>query len=329
MLHMCYQLLRRLMKKNKQKYLVTGGAGFIGSHLVDWLIKEGNEVIVYDNFSTGNKLFIKHHLSNSKFTLVKGDVLDTKKLTKAMKGVDFVMHIAGHADVRGGLEDHHINHIQNLEATHSVLEAMYVNGVKNIAFSSTSSVYGDSDIHPTPENAPFMPTSLYGAAKAASEQYIVTYANYYDWNVYIFRFVSFVGERYTHGIIYDILKKVKINTEVLPLYSDGTPRKSSIYVGDGVKAIFTAIKKSKNKINIYNIGHDEIMTVDQIVDTVLQVGKIKITKQYAGGNKGWKGDNNFVHLDNSKLKSIGWRPTKSLREGIKKTVKFLLDNPKL
>jgi UDP-glucose 4-epimerase len=310
------------------KYLVTGGAGFIGSHVVDQLIKDGHEVICYDNFSTGKKIFIQHHLKNDCFALVKADLLETKKLQKAMKGVDFVFHIAGYADVRSGLVDHQINHIQNLEVTHAVLEAMHVHGVTKIAFASTSSVYGDAEIHPTPENTPFHPTSLYGSAKASSEQYIEAYAAYYDWNAYIFRFVSFVGERYTHGIIYDILRKIKQDPETLELLSDGTPRKSSVYVGDGVKAIFTAIKKAKGRVNIFNIGHDEIMTVDEIVDTVLKAADISIKKKYLGGKRGWKGDNNFVHLDNAKLKALGWKPTKTLREGIEKTVDYLLSNPK-
>lgn len=311
------------------KYLVTGGAGFIGSHIIDQLIKDGNEVVCYDNFSTGKKLFIQQHLKNKKFTLIKGDLLDVKKINKAMKGIDFVFHIAGYADVRSGINDHHINHLQNLEATHAVLEAMHAHNVTKIAFSSTSSVYGDAEVHPTPEFTSFHPTSLYGAAKAASEQYIEAYAAYYDWNVYIFRFVSFVGERYTHGIIYDILKKVKENPNTLELLSDGTPRKSSVYVGDGVKAIFTAIKKAKKGVNIFNIGHDEIMTVDEIVDTVLKAASISIKKKYLGGKRGWKGDNNFVHLDNKKLKAIGWKPTKTLKQGIEKTVDYLLANPSL
>lgn len=311
------------------KYLVTGGAGFIGSHIVDRLMKEGNSVVVYDNFSTGELDFVKHHMKSKKFLLVKGDLLDAKKLDKAMKGVNFVFHIAGHADVRSGLANHHINHTQNLEATHNVLESMYKHGVKNIAFSSTSAVYGDTKIHPTPEDAPLIASSLYGAAKAAAEQYVQAYASYYDWNAYIFRFVSFVGERYKHGIVFDVLKKLKKNPKELELLSDGTPRKSSVYVKDGVDAIFKAIKKSKHKINIYNIGHDEVLTVNQIVDTILDAAKISIKKKYVGGKRGWKGDNPFVHLDNKKLKKIGWKPSCSQREGLRKTVRYLLKNPQI
>jgi UDP-glucose 4-epimerase len=311
------------------RYLVTGGAGFIGSHIVDHLMKQGHEVVCYDNFSTGKKVFIEQHLTQETFTLVKGDLLDVKKLDKAMKGVDFVFHIAGYADVRSGLVDHHINHIQNLEVTHAVLESMCKHKVTKIAFASTSSVYGDAEVHPTPEDSPFHPTSLYGAAKASSEQYIEAYASYYDWNAYIFRFVSFVGERYTHGIIYYLLKKFQNDPDTLELLSDGTPRKSSVYVSDGVNAIFTAIKKTKEKVNIFNIGHDEIMTVDEIVDTILKAAHVSVKKKYIGGARGWKGDNNFVHLDNKKLKELGWKPTKSQRQGIEKTVAYLLAHPKL
>jgi UDP-glucose 4-epimerase len=312
-----------------RKYLVTGGAGFIGSHIVDRLLKEGGEVIVYDNFSTGKELFIKHNLDNKNFKVVRGDVLDKKLLTDSMKGVDFVFHFSAHADVKEGLNNHDIDHIQNLEATRNVLEAMQKNNVKKIAFSSTSSVYGDAEIHPTPENYPFQPTSLYGASKAAAESYIRVYASYYDWDVYIFRFVSFVGERYTHGIIFDILRKIKENNKRLELFSDGTPRKSSIYVGDGITAIFKAIQSTSEKINIFNIGLDDILKVDEIVDIVLDRAGVEIEKCYLGNNKGWKGDNNFVYLDTNKLKKLGWKPKLSFKEGIARTVDYLRNNNEL
>lgn len=311
------------------KYLVTGGAGFIGSNIVDELINKGHQVIVYDNFSTGKTLFIKHHLGNKNFKLIKADVLNTKKLATAMKDVDFVFHLAAHADVRSGFNDHFIDHTQNLEATQSVLEAMYKNNVKKIAFASTSSVHGDARVHPTPEDYPFEPTSLYGATKAACENYIQTYASYFGWKAYIFRFVSFVGERYTHGIIFDLLKKLQKNPKVLELLSDGTPKKSSVYARDGIDAIFKVIDSSKDQVNIFNIGHDDILTVDQIVDTILEAANVKVIKKYKGGNKGWMGDNNFVHLSNKKLKKLGWKPKVSFKEGIRKTVEYLQKNPEL
>lgn len=310
-------------------YLVTGGAGFIGSHIVDELLKKKAKVIVYDNFTTGKKLFIKHNLKNKNFKLIKGDVLDTKKLISSMHGVNFVFHMTAHADVRIGFNDHTIDHIQNLETTRSVLEAMFKSGVRRIVFASSSSVYGDAKIHPTPEDYPFEPTSLYGATKAACESYIQAYASYYNWQVFIFRFVSFVGERYTHGIIYDVLKKLKKKPKVLELLSDGTPKKSSVYVNDGVYAMLKVIDSCSDQVNIFNIGHDDVLTVDQIVDTILDSAKIKISKKYLGGDKGWMGDNNFVYLDLRKLKKLGWKPRLSFKEGIKKTVFYLQNNPDL
>ncbi len=311
------------------KYLVTGGAGFIASHIVDHLIKQGNDVVVYDNFSTGIKSNIEHHLKNRKFKLVKADLLDAQKLNKAMRGIDFVFHFAAHADTKAGLLDHEIDHIQNLEVTRCVLEAMVKSNVKKIAFSSTSSVYGDAEIHPTPENYPFEPTSLYGASKASAEAYIRAYSSYHGWNAYIFRFVSFIGERYSHGIAVDIMKKIKNGAKILELFSDGTPKKSSVYIKDAIRAIFTVIKKTKGEVNLYNISHDDVLTVDQIVDTILESANVKIKKKYKGGKRGWKGDNNFVYMSNKKLKALGWKPEYSFKDGIRKTVEYLQKNPKI
>lgn len=309
------------------RYLVTGGAGFIGSHIVDRLLREKNKVTVYDNFSTGKKLFVKHHLKNPNFELVKGDLKDTEVLNESMRNIDFVFHLAAHADVRSGFADHLIDHEQNLEMTQNVLEAMYKNSVKKIAFSSSSSVYGDAIIHPTPEDYPFEPTSLYGATKAACETYIHAYASYYEMTSYIFRFVSFIGERYTHGIIVDVLKKLKNNSRELELFSDGTPKKSSLYVLDGIEAIFTVINKSREQFNVYNIGHTQVLTVNQIVNTILlAAGLKKVKKNWLGRTSNWKGDNEFVQLEIKKLGKLGWRPKLSIEEGIEKTVKYILGN---
>lgn len=310
-------------------YFVTGGAGFIGSHLVDELLHKNHQVVVYDNFSTGKEIFIRHHCRNHNFRLIKGDVLDNKLLTKSMKKTDFVFHLAAHADVKEGFSNHSIDHRQNLESTRSVLEAMYKNDVKKIAFTSTSSVYGDASVHPTPEDYPFEPTSLYGATKAACESYIISYAYYYHWQVYILRFVSFIGERYTHGIIFDLMKQIKSKPKELILLSDGSPKKTSLYIQDGIKAIFTVIQKAKEKINIYNIGHNDILHVDEIINIIMENMHCTLPKKYRGGNRGWPGDNNFVYLDTGKLQSLGWKWKKSFKEGIGLTVKYLESHPEL
>lgn len=312
------------------EYLVTGGAGFIGSHIVDRLIKDGHKVVVIDNLSTGRRLFIEHHFKNPRFKFIKGDLKNTKLLNSAMKGIDFVFHMAAHADVRSGYEDHFVDHEQNLEMTQNVLEAMHKNRVKQIAFASSSSVYGDARIHPTPEDYPLEPTSLYGATKAACESYIYAYASYYGMKAYIFRFVSFIGERYTHGIIYDLLKKLKKNNKQIELLSDGSPRKSSLYVGDGVDAMLEVIKKTKEQVNVYNIGNTGVMTVREIVDEILKSAKAeKVKKRWLGKKSNWKGDNEFVRLSIKKLKKFRWKAKSSTRKGIKKTVTYLLKHPEL
>lgn len=316
-------------KINKKKYFVTGGSGFIGSHIVDELIKRGNFVTVYDNFSTGQKLFTEHHLSNPNFKLIEEDVLNSKILERSMAGHNFVFHMSAHADVRSGFEDHFIDHVQNLEATQAVLEAMVKNSIKKISFASTSSVYGEAKKHPTPEEEPFLPTSLYGSTKAACENYIATYSSYYGWNSYIFRFVSWTGERYTHGIVVDLIKKLKKNQNEVELISDGTPKKSSLYVKDGVNAIFTILEKSKETVNIFNIGHKEVLTIDNIVDIIFDELKVKPNKKYLGGKRGWKGDNNFVLLSSEKLEKLGWEPKFTIEEGIRKTIRYLVANPNL
>ena len=312
------------------KYLVTGGSGFIASHIVDHLIEQNHDVIVYDNFSTGRDIFTKHHLGKPNFELVKADLRDTKILNEKMKGVDFVFHLAAHADVRSGFQDHVIDHEENLEMTQNVLEAMHLNQVKNIAFASTSSVYGDATIHPTPEEYQFEPTSLYGATKAAAESYIRGYASYYGMRSFIFRFVSFIGERYTHGIMVDILKKLYANPKEIELFSDGSPRKSSLYVKDGVAAIFKIIETSKDQFNVYNIGHDEVLQVKDIVDTIIKEAGYKDVKlNWLGKGSNWKGDNEFVHLKTDKLKALGWKPSMTIKEGIAKTIKYLQENKEL
>ncbi len=312
------------------RYVVTGGAGFIGSNIVDYLINQGNQVLVYDNFSTGRKIFIQHHLKNPNFRLVKNDLKNKQLVVNSFKNIDFVFHLAAHADVRSGFEDHFIDHRQNLEITHNVLEAMYKNNIKNIAFSSTSSVYGDAKIHPTPEDYPFKPTSLYGATKAACESYIHTYASYYKMNSYIFRFVSIIGERYTHGIIFDLIKKARINSKSLKLISDGSPKKSSIYIQDAINAIFTVINKSREQFNIYNIGQNEVLTVKEIANIIFNfAGYPNIKKVWLGKESNWKGDNEFVHLATTKLNKLGWKPQIQMEVGIKKTVIYLLNHPEL
>ncbi len=309
------------------KYFVTGGAGFIGSNLVDRLLGDGSEVVVYDNFSTGLKEFLKDASLSGKFKLIEGDVLDTEKLKRSMAGCDLVFHLAANADVRFGTEHPGKDLEQNTIATFNVLEAMRSNGIKEIAFSSTGSIYGEAEMIPTPENAPMpVQTSLYGASKLAGEGLIAAYCEGFGFRSYIFRFVSILGERYTHGHVFDFYKKLLDNPKELFVLGDGHQKKSYLYVQDCIDAILHAIKHSKGKVNIYNLGTSEFVEVNDSIKAI--TGKLGLSPElkYSGGNKGWIGDNPFIFLDTTKIQSLGWKPKLTIKEGIIKTLEYLEKN---
>ena len=319
----------RKMEK-KMKVFVTGGAGFIGSHIVDRLIKDGHEVTVYDNFCTGKELFIKHHLTNPRFKLVKGDTLNLDKLKEEIKQHDFVFHLQANADVRGGIEKTRIDLEQNTIATLNVLEAMRVSNIKKIAFASSATVYGEPATFPTPENNELMQTSLYGASKLAGEAMIQAYCEYYEMQCFIFRFVSWIGERYTHGVIFDFMKKLQKNNKELEVLGDGNQKKSYLYVGDGVDGIFFAINNFKEQKNIFNLGHTEFMNVLRVADIICEELELKnVQYKCTGGARGWKGDSPLVHLDITKLQKLGWSPKTSIEEGIRRTVRYLKEHPEV
>jgi UDP-glucose 4-epimerase len=311
-----------------RKVLVTGGAGFIGSHIVDSLVDRKAEVIIYDNLSTGNLFYLERKREQVQF--VKGDILETARLARAMEGVDFVFHLAANADVRRGIENTHIDLQQNVIGTHSVLEAMKAQAVKAIAFSSSATVYGEPEVFPTPENIGVMQTSVYGASKLAGEAYIQAYCEYYEMRSYIFRFVSWIGERYSHGVIYDFVKKLQQNPEEMEILGDGSQKKSYLYVKDGVAGIFHAIKSFQEPKNVFNLGHHGYLPVTELADIIVDEMKLKNVKyRYTGGIRGWIGDSPLVSLDTAKLNQHGWTPNVSIEEGIRRTVRYLLENPRL
>jgi UDP-glucose 4-epimerase len=312
------------------KAFVSGGAGFIASHIVDKLIEENHEVTIYDNFSTGHETFIKHHLVNPKVNLVKADVLDLDKLKQSMKNADFVFHFQANADVRGGIVNNFVDIEQNTICTYNILEAMRVNNVKNIAFSSSATVYGEPELFPTPENYPLIQTSTYGASKVSGESLIEAFTEYYNFKCWIFRFVSFIGERYTHGVIFDFMKKLFNNPDELEILGDGNQKKSYLHVNDGVDAIFYAIRNAKEIKNIFNLGHNDYINVVKVADIIAEEMNLqKVKYRFTGGERGWKGDSPFVLLDTAKIKKLGWLPKISIEEGIKRTVKYLISNKTL
>jgi len=296
------------LETNTMRYFITGGAGFIGSNLVDRLLEFKHEVVVYDNFSTGFEDFLAGRTGTAGFTLVRSDILDLVNLTKAMAGCDFVFHLAANADVRFGTRHPRKDLEQNTIGTFNVLEAMRQNGIKKIAFSSTGSIYGEPDVFPTPEDAPFpVQTSLYGASKLAGEGLIMAYCEGFGFQSWIFRFVSILGERYTHGHVFDFYKKLSTNPNELYVLGNGLQRKSYLYVQDCIDAMLLAIDKANAGVNIFNLGTDEFCTVNDSISWITGRLGLQPRLAYSGGNRGWTGDSPFIFLDCSKIRSSGGR----------------------
>jgi UDP-glucose 4-epimerase len=309
---------------------VTGGAGFIGSTLVDRLLADGHTVVAYDNFSTGQEPFLVDASRHPDFTLVRGDTLDGATLTTAMAGADFVFHFAANADVRFGTEHPRKDLEQNTIATFTVLEAMRSNGVRLIAFPSTGSIYGEAAVIPTPEDAPFpVQTSLYGASKLAGEGLIQAYCEGFGFQGWIFRFVSILGERYTHGHVFDFYRSLRANPSRLRILGDGTQRKSYLYVHDCIDAIMVAIERAQERVNVFNLGAEEFCQVRDSVGWITTHLKLSPELEYSGGDRGWIGDNPFIFLETSKIRALGWRPRLTIREGVLKTLDYLQTHPEL
>ncbi len=312
-------------------YFVTGGAGFIASNIVDRLLEdENNSVKVYDNLSTGNMKFLENarkYETSGRFSFVEADLLDYDRLLKEMEGCEFVFHFAANADIRFGLEHPRKDLEQNTIVTFNVLEAMRNNGIKKIAFPSTGPVYGEAEIIPTPENAPMpIQTSLYGASKLACEGMIEAYCEGFGFTAYIYRFVSILGERYTHGHVFDFVKQLQENPQKLYILGDGKQRKSYLYIQDCIDAIMLSIEKSTEKVNIYNLGVDNYCEVTDSARWIASEMGLKPEFTFAGGKRGWVGDNPFIYLATDKIRSLGWTPKYSIEEGVRATVKYLLNN---
>jgi UDP-glucose 4-epimerase len=309
------------------RILVTGAAGFIGSTLADRLLALNHTVVGIDNFSTGQEGFLMEAMQNDRFSLRKVDLLDGDGIDSAFEGVDLVMHLAANADVRFGLQHPRRDLEQNVIATWNVLEAMRKHNVSRIAFSSTGSVYGEPELFPTPEDCPFpVQTSLYGASKLSSEGMIEAYCEGYGMQAFIFRFVSILGERYSHGHVFDFYKQLLEHPDRLSVLGDGHQRKSYLYVKDCVDAILRAIEHANGKVNIFNLGTDEYCEVNDSIGWICETLGLKPNLSYSGGKRGWIGDSPFIFLDCSRIRALEWRPQVTIRDGVIRTINYLKGN---
>src|ERR1022692_4160315 len=313
-------------------YFVTGAAGFIGSKLADRLLAANGKVVGWDNFSTGRMDFLSDAGTNRDFAFVRGDILDFSALTGSMRGCDFVFHFAANADVRFGTDHPRKDLEQNTIATFNVLEAMRANGINTIAFSSTGSVYGEATIIPTPEDCSFpIQTSLYAASKVAGEAMIHSYCEGFGFESYIFRFVSILGERYTHGHVFDFYKQLIDHPDHLKVLGDGQQRKSYLYIEDCLDAILHVMKlrtakTAKHRVQTYNLGTEEFVQVNDSIQFICGALGLKPELVYTGGNKGWVGDNPFIFLDTKKIRATGWKSELTIKQGIIRTLSWLKEN---
>jgi len=307
------------------KYFIIGGAGFIGSHMATKLIENGEQVMVFDNLSSGSESRIAHLISNTNFYFVKGDLMNKDELTNAMKGYDFVMHFASNPDISKAVEFPRIDLEQGTIATFNVLDAMRANKVSRIVFPSGSGVYGDvGEIYTKEDFGPLLPTSMYGASKLSAEGLISAFCHMYDIQAWIFRFANVVGIRQTHGVVFDFINKLKKNPNELLILGDGNQSKSYVHISEVIDSILFCIEKSNSKINLFNVASTDFIDVNNIADIVINgLGLRDVRFKYTGGRGGWKGDVPVVRLDVSKINKLGWKSKLTSEQAITRAVEEL------
>ena len=308
------------------RILVTGGAGFIGSHLVDQLVHKGNNVIIFDNLSSGKIEFVESAISTGRAEFVSGDLLDLNALNSAMKDVDMVYHLAANPDIRLGTTVTDTDLKQGTVATYNVLESMRLNGCKNIAFASSSVVYGEAKVMPTPEDyGPLFPISLYGASKLGSEGLISAWVGTFGIKAWIFRFANIIGTRGTHGVIFDFIHKLKKDPHYLEVLGNGRQEKSYMEVVDCSKAMIHVVENYSDDLNYINLGSSDTCSVKRIAEIVIESSGFENVKiEFTGGDRGWAGDVPKAMLSVEKLLSSGFKCAYQSEEAVMHTAKSLI-----
>lgn len=316
------------------KVLVTGGAGFIGSHLVDRFMKENHVVTVVDNLSNGSLSNIESWLDNERFKFIEGDLKDPQKTKKATEDAELVFHLAANPEVRVGETDPHIHFEENLVATFNLLEALKrQRSAKAIVFTSTSTVYGEATLLPTPEDyGPSIPISTYGATKLGCEALIEAYAHTFDLRGLVLRLANIVGPRGTTGVVKDFVKKLRRNPKRLEILGDGSQKKSYLYIDDCIDAIYLTANEflsCNDRIKVYNVGSPDSVTVARIAEIVVEEMSLSnVDFVFTGGvngGRGWRGDVKTMLLSTKKLLKQGWRPRYRSEEAVRLTAEKLVD----
>jgi UDP-glucose 4-epimerase len=309
------------------KYFITGGAGFIGGHLVDRLTKEGNIVTVYDNLASGRKENIKHHIGKEGSHFIKADLLNFEALKEAMKGHEVIWHLGANTDIIKG------NKITDLDlnnctiATRNVLEAMRQNGIDKLLFASSACVYGDASpgVALNETYGPVLPINLYGAGKLACEGLISAYSHLFGIKAWIFRFGNVVGARMGHGVIYDFIQKLRRNPKVLEILGDGKQEKPFFLVEDCIDGMLCAFQNSDRQCDIFTLGCESFTNVTRIAQIVAEeMGLNNVKFSYTGGSRGWPGDAPVVHFDMEKMKKLGWSPKHASDEAVREAARRLI-----
>lgn len=307
--------------------LVTGGAGFIGSHVVDRLLSDGYEVTAVDNLSEGHLENIAHLKGERRFRFVQADLRDIKTTEAVVEGNDVIFHMAAHANIRKSLADHRADVEHNLVATINILDSMVGHQVHDLVFASSSAIYGEATVTPTPEDYAPVQTSLYGASKLACESWAQAFVQFSPIRVWSFRFANVVGERCRRGVIWDFVHKLKMDRSELEILGDGRQSKEYLYVEDCVEGMLAGYRRAAGPVEAFNLGQPKQTLVDEVADIVIEEMKLAgVKRNYTGGERGWIGDNKTVELSLKKMSGLGWRPLVSPEEAIRKTVRWTMAN---
>ncbi len=292
-----------------KNYFITGGAGFIGGHLANYLFDNTkSRITIYDNFENGRIYPFGERIKDSRLQIIKGDVKDLGRLKNSMVGHDVIYHLASNADIAAAANDPSIDFWNGTYLTHNVLEAMTLNKIKKILFTSGSGVYGDVPNTPIPENYDQMiPISTYGTCKLSSEALISAYSHMFDITGTIVRFANVVGPHQTHGVAYDFIRRLLSDSSQLKIFGDGKQTKPYVHVSDILNAFSLLENKFNNGHNVFNVGSDDFLTVNQIAGIVIDKMKLRnVVYNYTGGSRGWKADVPIYRLETSKIRKLGW-----------------------